>query len=152
MREIKFRAWDTKTKKMIFTGFHVMGEVTCFGLIDQYIDENHCGADTSLDRWNDIKLMQYTGLKDCKGKEIYEGDILELKAQGSGYAVLNWVAVVEFGNPNGEYNWGWQLKPIKGVGINPDILLWVETEMPNVSCEIIGNIYETPELLRGENG
>jgi uncharacterized phage protein (TIGR01671 family) len=96
--------------------------------------------------------LQYTGLKDCKGKEIYEGDLLELKAQESGYAALNWVAVVEFGNPNGEYNWGWQLKPIKGVGINPDILLWVETEMPNVSCEIIGNIYETPELLRGENG
>lgn len=139
MREIKFRIWNPLVKQMqdarentpVMLGMDISGI---------YI------PDTTL------PVMQYTGLKDCKGKEIYEGDILELKAQGSGYAVLNWVAVVEFGNPNGEYNWGWQLKPIKGVGINPDILLWVETEMPNVSCEVIGNIYQNHGLLERENG
>jgi len=131
MKTLKFRFYDKTDKRM------------------KYFDSIWNMPDPSYDS-DDIQ--QFTGLLDKNGVEIYEGDILELKAQGSGYAVLNWVAVVEFGNPNGEYNWGWQLKPIKGVGINPDILLWVETEMPNVSCEIIGNIYETHELLRGENG
>jgi uncharacterized phage protein (TIGR01671 family) len=129
MKTLKFRFYDKTDKRM------------------KYFDSIWNMQDPSYDS-DDIQ--QFTGLLDKNGVEIYEGDILELKAQGSGYAVLNWVAVVEFGNPNGEYNWGWQLKPIKGVGINPDILLWVETEMPNVSCEVIGNIYENPELLESE--
>ena len=129
MKTLKFRFYDKTDKRM------------------KYFDSIWNMPDPSYDS-DDIQ--QFTGLLDKNGVEIYEGDILELKAQGSGYAVLNWVAVVEFGNPNGEYNWGWQLKPIKGVGINPDILLWVETEMPNVSCEVTGNIYENKELLESE--
>ena len=52
-----------------------------------------------------------------------------------------------FGNPNGEYNWGWQLVPITECDANKDILMWVETEMGYMYCEVIGNTFGNPELL-----
>lgn len=98
------------------------------------------------------KYLEYTGLKDDQGQEIYEGDIVELKAYEPGFGYIEWQGIVEFGNPNGGYDWGFQIKPIGDESVNPLILLWVETEMPNVTCVVIGNIYQNPELLEGENG
>ncbi len=61
MRKLKFRAWDTVNKKMI-TPFLILHErgLSNYSEVDSFYD-----------------LMQYTGLKDKNGKEIYEGDILE---------------------------------------------------------------------------
>ncbi len=88
---------------------------------------------------------QYTGLRDKNGTKIFEGDILKLVDKNQNY---EWLAVVEFGNPNATYSWGWQLRPItKQVRMNTDILLWVETEITGATAEIIGNIHDNPELL-----
>lgn len=97
----------------------------------------------------DVKTLgQFTGLCDKNGKEIYEGDIVHC---WDTIAKCEIWAVVEFGNPNAEYTWGWQLRKIKGSkGVNLDILCWVECEETNAYCEIIGNIYDNPELLKGE--
>lgn len=89
-------------------------------------------------------ICQCTGLKDDDGTLIFENDVLSLKDEIN---ECEWKAVVKFGNPNAEYTWGWQLVPITECDANKDILLWVETEMGYMYCDIIGNRFDNPELL-----
>ena len=97
---------------------------------------------------NKETLGQYIELADNNGTKIFDGDIVRLYDKISN---INWTAIVEFGNPNSEYNWGYQLKPTgtKNCYWNKDILVWIE--MPDVECEVIGNIYDNPTLISGEN-
>ena len=91
---------------------------------------------------------QYTGLKDKNGKKIFEGDIVRLTDE---HNEMEWTAVVVFGNPNGDYSWGWQLNAIEEFDGNKDILLWVDMEESGAYCEIIGNIHDK-KLEDFENG
>jgi uncharacterized phage protein (TIGR01671 family) len=74
-RNLMFRAWDTVAKRM-WDKFHLFGETTCFDLISQWIMEFPDGK-CSLERLNDVRTMQYTGMLDSKKKNICEGDIVE---------------------------------------------------------------------------
>ena len=91
-------------------------------------------------------ICQCTGLKDKNGNLIWENDILFLKDEING---CKWKAVVEFGNPTGEYNWGWQLVQVTEREANKDILLWIETGTNYIDVKIIGNTIDNPELLEG---
>lgn len=78
--ELMFRAWDTHFKRWIAKDFHIMGEVTCFRVIEQYMDDNpREDQKASLDRWTDIRISQFTGRTDKVGNNIYVGDILHYK-------------------------------------------------------------------------
>lgn len=149
MREIKFRA------KRVDNGEWVYGDLRQY--VNNGIFPDFYTIDTMSTKPNGIgtnhtvleeTVGQYTGLCDKNDKEIYEGDIVHC---WDTIAKCEIWAVVEFGNPNAEYTWGWQLRKIKGSkGVNLDILCWVECEETNAYCEIIGNIYDNPELLKGE--
>lgn len=118
MREIKFRAWFVEDKEM--------DECTRIDLPNQ----------THHDK---VITMQYTGLKDKNGKEIYESDVIKFSSDWDEHEV-----VVEF--YGGGFRFG---KELKGeLGINDDSCI------PDFNCEyeVIGNIYESPELLEVNDG
>ena len=81
----------------------------------------------------DYIRMQFTGLKDKNGKEIYEGDIVKTNETFS----KNIIKKVE-----------WIIK-ISGWNIHPEHIGKKPTEKMHCShLEVIGNIYENPELLK----
>ena len=112
MREIKFRVWDKDNK----CWYHSPQLV-----IRPYSGKVNDGATTP-----NIGLMQYTGLKDKNGKEIYEGDIIHCWGGEyyQGYWEYNQKFVVEF---------GWTQS------------MWEMLHVENI--EVIGNIHDNPELL-----
>lgn len=134
MREIKFRAWDKKNKKMVGDK-HL--EYLCVGKNDVIVlVEYEPTTDGTYEpkscrqllnpEVNNLKLMQYTGLKDKNSKEIYEGDI-----------VRGGNKIYQIGFNEGTFT----LNDNKGeIGIG-----LIKTE---VSLEIIGNIYENKNLIK----
>jgi uncharacterized phage protein (TIGR01671 family) len=157
MRPIKFRAYHKEYREIyqvfamdsVCGDFHIPNEnVKVVLYIPQ--DEYYKGkVDQKLIKFmpdpvfeaslSDIELMQYTGLHDKNGKEIYESDIVKSTAgpkrnpDGGGIAVVEWLEDEE----NDRYWWRWT-----GWSINVD-----DSFAHSQYLEVIGNIYETPELL-----
>jgi uncharacterized phage protein (TIGR01671 family) len=128
-REIKFRAWDKKTKSMIL-------EVWEIGFGDRNNPEIWLVGD---DRHTDnFELMQFTGLKDKDGKKIFEGDIVEHMPRFKTRYEIKYLTS------------GFYICPIeKDYGENLATLFAGYEEKTNIcrSLEIIGNIYEHKHLL-----
>ena len=132
MRPIKFRAWNKKLKRMYYS-------------IEPYItnlraDKGHpdCGGHKpqgSLEEMYKTKcpIMQYTGLKDKNGKEIYEGDILHriCKSKCCGKTQYDWQGIVVW-----RENGFWFQDDDDG------IIGFANSELEEI--EVIGNIYENP--------
>lgn len=118
MREIKFRAWDKLNKEMI-------------NVESINFQERRVYKDTvSYCKFEDIDLMQYTGLKDKNNKEIYEGDIL-FESFGERY----YKVVFKNGNFRTEFEGYFDEYSFDLIDVVLDL------------CEIMGNIHESPELM-----
>ena len=124
MREIKFRAWH-KGKK-------IMGEVLGIDILHKEIFFSNEDVDCyEHSDFKDIELMQYTGLYDKKGKEIYEGDIVKLRAN-HGIGII-------------KYSDEWGAFVVEYIKPRPLVVLGMNYYKEDI--EILGNIYENPELL-----
>lgn len=140
-REILFRG------KRIDNGEWVEGDYnSCVNVIEDTIFWINDDLNTSFAYVEPITVGQYTGLDDCNGNQIFEGDIVKLSDKNCS---THWEAVVVFGNPYGKHTWGWEFLYIgEKPDVNTDILLWAEIDEGGISCEVIGNIYGNPELLK----
>lgn len=118
-RGIKFRAWSTKFNKFMAEGFHIIGEVILFNLLNQH----------SLEELNTLKIQEWTSFKDENGKDIYEGDILACS--------------------DSSITGKWPVGFANGCFVLDEIDLLEEYIMEDNILElvVVGNIFENPELL-----
>lgn len=120
MRDIKFRAWDGKKMKKSCFKVHPDGQLECLPSID-------CIGFEPV-------LMQFTGLTDANGVEIYEGDIVECNLVTDKGVIEDHIGKVFF--EDFEYV------------VETQDNLWPVASWKCVSrCEVIGNIHQHPELL-----
>ena len=134
MREIKFRAWDKSNCRFLST------PLVCIDF------ENDCVNSYEVEQVSDTdcvqiqntcfeyELMQYTGLKDKNGKEIYEGDIV--KNSINDILEVLWCDDRCGFEMRGRYDKSHVIKQL-----DCDIII-------DLNVEVIGNIYENPELLK----
>ena len=142
MREIKFRVWDKDSKQMDLV---VRLEVDDSGHIDTA--EGYGGV------YHNFELMEYTGLHDKNGREIYEGDLFEHKF---GYTVFDDHPHAEMGTEYGvvTFDNGQFLVSTPGYGGRSlyELLLLNGhlNDMPDsdlFTMKVAGNIFENPELM-----
>lgn len=140
MRDIKFRVWDKDNKKMIldenilkicFLGKGHTPNMIVYSdkNINRYeeIDKRHC---------HNFDLMMYTGVNDCKNKEIYEGDIFAHNNQK--FEVI--------------YD-GTRFIGVDGDRSGKGYCYYVDScyKDGSSSIEVIGNVYENPRLMKEGN-
>jgi uncharacterized phage protein (TIGR01671 family) len=132
-RQLKFRIWDKQNKKWIYEwdASHKRLAISLVGLV------YHGGYDDVLPE-NDYVIQQYTGLKDSKGVEIYEGDLIQYN-QNSNYDGMNFEVIWS------DASFGWVLKSKTGDYLTNQIT----PNGPRYNfLEIISNVCKTPELIK----
>lgn len=169
MREIKFRAWltlsdyDNDGNDKNYFGMANTISVHHDGGIGFSLDEGQAifGGDVferaldngtvyEYEEWcyweGQCELMQYTGLKDKNGKEIYEGDIVKDIHQvgiGARTSMITRESVYEIKIP--DIYMGWSPDEFQDID---DLAKYTSTSHKQYGIEVIGNIYETPGLVK----
>lgn len=148
MREIKFRAWEKPITKLGFGRMYCPAFPTWNGDIEVW-KNNSPQTETELLSpmcGNEPILMQYTGLRDKNGKEIYEGDIVRFTNPID--EIDQQIGVCKF--EQDECNFVLQYKGYHHDHYALHTVYLISNVTYECSYEVIGNIYENPELLEGK--
>ena len=125
MREIKFKAWDKNLKR--WTNYSIADDLPRFY-------DKHTGCWKTDKEGERFVLSQYTGLKDKNNREIYEGDVIKA------ISFARWVGVAKYSDENQAFIFDDLDKKYRGKST-------VFMNQFDDGFEILGNIYENPELL-----
>ncbi len=133
-REVKFRVWVEKVKRMHPVVVMEFIEKEGLSIVVWKIErisqqEEPFGFGNTSITLKDTILMRYTGLSDKNGREIYEGDVVKVKEFNDELGEV-WFS------PTGMWLWGDKEKEVG------------ECFMKNETYEVVGNIYENPGLLK----
>jgi uncharacterized phage protein (TIGR01671 family) len=132
MREIKFRYWNMTHPEMVYNA----------GVLPlNHFAEFSSGPDGLYVRPGSMNriLMQFTGLCDKNGKEIWEGDVIKSKPYVFHGEWLN--GIVHWSDQRGQ----WRVRSIKW---DDELENLTELLRPEHESEVIGNIYDNPELIK----
>ena len=147
-RSIKFRVWDNKSLRFLSENEFALFKNGCLNLKSKTITNP---SENTLDQYyfseNRFTIQQFTGLLDKNGRDIYEGDILkehhyEDWGDEEGFEYVGVVRYRTYSNDAGNQFSGFvtypNLRENKGYAGTPI----------KVDCEVIGNIFENPDLLK----
>lgn len=135
MREIKFRAQRKYDKKWCYGYIFKDGEET-------YILHGETDGIQNKTRVIPETISEFTGLYDPYGNEIYVNDIVRWQDITSG---KYYHAAIKFKEPE-IVDPGFYIKWIKEIAKRPNLRFWAD------EVKVVGNVFDNPELLEGENG
>lgn len=152
MREIKFKAWDNVNKEMYEVGYiDFPSKKAQLAIIQDGICYKAFEADLK-----DIKLLQYTGLKDSKGNEIYEGDIVQVREEDSfvpnhdsGGGIIDYDCVDGYSQLGVvSFKGAWYTYETKQHLEGREEQIYAPLDFTN-DLFVVGNIHENVDLLNG---
>jgi uncharacterized phage protein (TIGR01671 family) len=129
MRTLKFRVWDNQNNDWL-----INQRIEDYPVELLYSDHKFY-ISHSLDNLDNYTIQQYTGLKDKNGKEIYEGDIIQLEGSPISYSI-EW----------DKYQWA--INAHGALGYDPDWNIQPFNHCVYERAIVIGNIFENSDLLK----